>query len=80
MCYDCCGKNGVLFKISLLGVMTSFALALLGILPPLNMIFVPIPMAWLLAIVLLLPSITLYFNVKDAFWADVEKCHRKKKK
>jgi len=71
---DACfsSRNWLLFKMSLLGTLLSLVLALAGIVPPFNGMMVSFPLAWLLSLALLLPSVVVYFNVKDGFWAEVE--------
>ncbi len=74
----CCTRNGILFKISLMGFMLSLAMMVGGIFWPLSAILVPIPLAWALGLFVLLPSMTVYYSVRDAFWAEVE-AYRKAK-
>jgi hypothetical protein len=77
-CYRCT-RNGILFKLSMMGFMFALAMMLGGILWPLNSIVVPIPLAWALGILVLLPSIDIYYMVRDGFWAEVEEEQRKEK-
>ena len=76
MCFNCdmpCGKR---FGMGVLGVFLSLMLFLLGMSPPLNGIFIRMPFAWLLALMLLVLSVTVYYDAKDKFWASVEEKHR----
>ena len=50
-----------------------------GIFWPLSAIVVPIPLAWALGILALLPSMTVYYDVRDKFWSEVEEWQRKEK-
>jgi hypothetical protein len=61
------------FKLSILGVLLSFLLAVVGIIPPFNGILVKFPLTWILAFIVLIPSLTLYYSVKEKFWAEVMK-------
>jgi hypothetical protein len=69
---SCCSKSGILFKLSLMGFLFSTAMMLIGLFWPLNILVVPIPMAWAMAIVVLIPSMAVYYSVCDKFWAEVE--------
>jgi hypothetical protein len=83
MCHKmgcCCTKSAVLFKLSMLGVMGALALTVAGLFWPFNAITVPFPLAWALALLILVPSITLYFDVKERFWAEVIEWKAKEKK
>jgi len=77
---DCCSKNAVLFKLSLIGFMASLALMVAGIIPPISSIAVRFPIAWVMALLILIPSITVYYDVKEAFWAEVAAWKKKKSK
>jgi hypothetical protein len=81
---DCCGcsfPHGVSFKFSLLGTLCSLFLALLAIVPPFSRWMVPMPLTLSLSLLLLIPSLMLYYSVRDKFWAEVaEKAKTKKKK
>jgi hypothetical protein len=79
MCCGCCSKTGVLFKLSLMGVLAALLLMLSGLFYPFNRILVPFPLSWVLALFVIIPSITLYFNVKERFWAEVADLESKKK-
>ena len=70
---DCfCGKPGwCWFKLALFGIMMSFILALVGIIPPFSSMLVSFPLAWIMAILFLIPSLVIYYSVKDKFWAAV---------
>ncbi len=78
MCECCCmTKTGMLFKLSLLGVFMSLALMLSGLFYPFNQFLVRFPLSWVLGLFLILPSLTLYYAVKEKFWAEIEKNHKK---
>jgi hypothetical protein len=78
---DCCySKNTVMFKLSLLGVFFSLIMIVIGLFYPFNRITTPIPVAWLLALFIILPSVTVYYEVKEKFWAEVIECQMKEKK
>ena len=69
---DCCGvRHGCWFKLSVLGVMFSLVMALLGVVPPFKHLLVPFPLPWILAVFALIPSLVLYYSVKEKFWAEV---------
>ena len=72
-CCMCEIPYGGRFKLSLMGVLVSLVLALMVILPPFNRMFVPFPLMILLSVFVLLPSLLLYYDVRDRFWAAVEK-------
>ena len=76
----CCGKNAVLFKLSLLGITFSLIMVVIGLFWPFNIILVPIPLSWLLGLFVLIPSITVYYDVMESFWAEITEWHEKKKK
>lgn len=75
----CCTKSAVLFKLSLMGIFFTLVMMIVGIIPPFNMILVPIPLAWLLALFIFIPSITIYYEVKEQFWAEVQQAYDKEK-
>lgn len=52
--------------------MVAFSLALLGVVPPFHDFTVEFPLSWVLSLFFLLPSLTLYYSVKDKLWAAVE--------
>jgi len=58
----------------------AFVLALLGIFPPFNTFLVAFPLPWIMSLLFLIPSIVIYFNVKDKFWAAVMEEKGKAKK
>ncbi|MFH0862551.1 MAG: hypothetical protein V1875_05915 [Candidatus Altiarchaeota archaeon] len=68
----------MLFKLSMMGVFFALIMMVIGIFYPFNAILVPFPMAWLLGILAILPSITVYYEVKEKFWAEVEESSKKK--
>jgi hypothetical protein len=80
MCCGCCSKTGILFKLSLMGILGAFLLMLAGIFYPFNRILVPFPLAWVLALFIILPSVTLYFNVKETFWAEITEASKREGK
>jgi hypothetical protein len=73
----CCGdkkpysKNALWFKKGFFGVMLAFVLTLLGMLEPFSQNTMQLPLAWVLAILILLPSVMMYYKTRDAFWAEV---------
>jgi len=69
----CCSEKALYFKLGLFGVVFSFALLLLGLVPPFSGVLVRFPLAWVLSLLFLVPSMAIYFNVKDEFWAEVMK-------
>ena len=69
-----------MFKLSLMGVFFAFIMMVIGIFYPFNRILVPIPMAWLLGVLAILPSITIYYEVKEDFWAEVQQMKDKESK
>ena len=73
----CCSRNAILFKLSLMGMMFAVAMFFAGVLYPINLITVPIPLAWAMALLVLLPSTTVYYDVKERFWAEVIAWHEK---
>ena len=56
-----------------MGVFLSLVFMLLGVLPPFNGMRIMFHTLLVLAVFILIPSITLYFNVRDKFWAEVMK-------
>jgi Kef-type K+ transport system membrane component KefB len=69
----CCGKTGYLFKLSILGVLFSFILAISGLIYPFNILKVTVPANLFLSMAFILPSMALYYHVKDEFWAQYMK-------
>ncbi|MFH1055210.1 MAG: hypothetical protein V1744_03835 [Candidatus Altiarchaeota archaeon] len=61
------------FKLGILGVFVSLFLMVVGIIPPFNRMLVRFPLAWVLAFFILVPSLTVYYDVKEKFWAEVAK-------
>jgi len=78
-CGSCCSRSAVLFKLSIMGVFFAFIMTLLGLIYPFNMALVSLPISWVLGILVLLPSITAYYEVKDKFWAEAEEAMKKEK-
>ena len=76
----CCSRNAILFKLSLMGMMFALAMFFAGLFYPISAITAPIPLAWAMALLVLLPSITVYYDVKEKFWAEVIAWHEKNKK
>lgn len=80
----CCGdkktpsRNTLLFKLSFSGILLAFILTAIGLLGHSSQPAIQLPLSWTLAIVILLPSLMLYYRVRDAFWAEV--IERKKEK
>lgn len=73
-----CSKNALWFKKGFFGVILAFVLTLLGMLEPFSQNTIQMPLAWALALVILLPSLIMYYKARDAFWAEV--IERKKEK
>ncbi len=70
----CCkGPISNKFGLSILGVFICLILTLVGALPPYNRVLIPFPLAWALAVIVLLPSLVLYYSVRDRFWAQFQK-------
>ncbi|MFH1403766.1 MAG: hypothetical protein ABIH11_05820 [Candidatus Altiarchaeota archaeon] len=68
----CCDNPFALrFKLSILGVMLSFALTMAGFISPFREMLVLFPLTWLFSLIILIPSIGLYYAVKEDFWAEV---------
>jgi len=63
-------KTAWKFKLSIIGAVTSLLLLVAGLLPPLNGVTASIPIIWAVGMLILLPSITTYYEVKDRFWAE----------
>jgi hypothetical protein len=78
----CCGcsKNGILFKLSLMGFLFSVLLMAAGSVYPYRMITVQFPKAWILGLFTLIVSMVVYYNVRDAFWDEVIAAHKASKK
>ncbi len=70
-CHDIpqCGK----FKLSILGIFISFLLILSGLFPTISDYQISLPVIWIIAIIILIPSTLLYYSVKEEFWAAVIK-------
>jgi hypothetical protein len=79
-CGCCCSRSAVLFKLSLMGFMVSLLLMLLGVVPPFSRLVVSFPKAWVLGLFVLIPSITLYYDVRERFWDEVKQQMEKNKK
>jgi len=63
-------KTAWKFKLSIIGAVTSPLLLVAGMLPPLNGVTARIPIIWAVGMLILLLSITTYYEVKDRFWAE----------
>ena len=73
MSCGCCGcgvPHGCWFKLCLLGVLLSLVLALSGVIAP-SQAVIPMPLSLAAAALILLPSLVLYYSVRDKFWAEV---------
>ncbi|MFC2163255.1 hypothetical protein ACFLRF_06195 [Candidatus Altiarchaeota archaeon] len=68
-CHDC--PHGSRFMLSILGVMASFTLIIIGLIPVINRIQLRLPVVWLIAIMIAFPSLILYYQVKEDFWKEV---------
>ena len=79
-CNWCNLPHGIAFKLSLLGALGSLLLALLSIIPPFGRWMISLPLTLTLAILLLIPSLMLYYSVRDKFWAEVAETTTTKKK
>ena len=80
MSCGCCGRgvpHGCWFKLSLLGVLLSLILALSGVIAP-SQAVIPMPLSLAAAALILLPSLVLYYSVRDKFWAEVFEKHKAK--
>jgi len=78
MSRGCCGcdvPHGCWFKLSLLGVLLSLVLALSGVIAP-SQAVIPMPLSLAAAALILLPSLVLYYSVRDKFWAEVSEKHK----
>jgi len=64
--------------LGLMGIMFSFVMMVLGIFWPFSAITVPMPISWLLALFVAVPSLAVYYEVKEGFWAEVEARHKAK--
>jgi len=70
----CCGvPYAGRFKLGILGVVVSLMLFIAGTAEPFRRQLIPIPLLWAVGFILLLASLTLYYDVKERFWAEVEK-------
>lgn len=65
-----CSKNARWFKKGFFGVMLAFVLTLLGMLEPFSRTTIQMPVTWALAILILLPSVIMYYKFRDAYWAE----------
>ena len=61
------------FKLSLLGVLVSLILFILGVTPKYIGWLIDFPALWAVGFIVLLSSLTLYYDVKEKFWAEVIK-------
>ncbi|MFH1834812.1 MAG: hypothetical protein ABH851_01340 [Methanobacteriota archaeon] len=76
---SCCGySQGCKFKLSILGVIFSMVLALSSILTGSIQTSITLPLSLVIAVVVLIPSLVLYYKVRDAFWREVEEKQNKK--
>jgi len=73
MINNCRIPYGGRFMAGITGVMVALILMLAGLVPPFSRMLVSLPMAWALALFILIPSITVYYDVKERFWAEVSK-------
>jgi hypothetical protein len=55
-------------------------LMLMGVIPPFSRLVLPFPKAWILGLFVLIPSITLYYEVRDRFWEEVRNAYNAKKR
>lgn len=75
----CCGvPYGGRFKMGILGVLVSLMLFVAGRLPPYSQWLIEFPTLWAIALILLVASLTVYYDVKEKFWAEVAKAHKSK--
>lgn len=81
MCDKCCcnAPHFLKFKLSLMGLMTAFILALASIIPPYKSLLVKVPLPLLLSVLVAIPSVALYYNVRDKFWSEVAEKNKEKK-
>jgi hypothetical protein len=73
----CSVPYGRSFKLSLFGVLVSLILALSGIIAPSRAV-IELPLSLVAAALVLLPSLVLYYSVRDKFWAEVFEKQKKK--
>jgi hypothetical protein len=61
--------------------LASFVIALFAVILPFNRMLVSFPLPLIISMLLLIISLTIYFNVRDKFWAGVveEKSKGRKK-
>ena len=61
------------FKLGLLGVFVSLMLFIAGLIHPYSQFRLQFPILWMLGFILLIASLTVYYDVKEKFWAEVMK-------
>ena len=77
-CCCCSIPYGGRFKLGVLGVLVSLMLFVAGRLPPYNQWLIEFPILWAVGLILLIASLTVYYDVKEKFWAEVEKVNKVK--
>lgn len=75
-----CCPEAFWFKLSLLGVLASVILVVLGAFTSYGRVVVKVPVAYLLSVLIVLPSIVAYYRVRDKFWAKVFEEYQNRKK
>ena len=66
------------FKLGVFGVFVSFILFILGMFPPYGDMTVKFPLLWVASLLVLLASLTVYYDVKEKFWVAVAQKYPKK--
>lgn len=77
-CCWCSLPHGVWFKLSLLGILLSFILAVVSIFPPFNSPVATLPAVLVISLLILILSLMLYYSVRDKFWVEVSEKYKKK--
>ncbi|MBD3388544.1 MAG: hypothetical protein GF416_05700 [Candidatus Altiarchaeales archaeon] len=77
----CCGSTyAIKFKLGALGVLASLFAVVLGFWMQINLPYkgwlVEIPVPMLMSFLILIPSLVLYYDAKEGFWAEVEQSIR----